>query len=75
MHISRHIPSIRYCNSRVVKFTKFGVFLAEFGSLSVAKGVVGGMNLVHDLAINHLDNVIYVADRENGQVMWVKTVI
>lgn len=57
-----------YCNSRVVKFTKFGVFLAEFGSLSVAKGVVGGMNLVHDLAINHLDNVIYVADRENGQI-------
>ena len=52
----------------MVKFTKYGKYVGECGSYAEEEGVLGGMNLVHDLAINHEDKVIYVADRENGQV-------
>ena len=57
-----------YCNSRVVKFNMKGKFVAEFGKMSEKLGVPGGMNLVHDLTISHTDRIIFVADRENGQV-------
>ncbi|XP_063678709.1 peptidylglycine alpha-amidating monooxygenase-like isoform X2 [Bolinopsis microptera] len=57
-----------YCNSRVVKFNKRGIFVGEFGKESRKKKVPGSMGLVHDLAINHPDRMIYVADRENGQI-------
>ena len=57
-----------YCNSRVVKFTKTGKYVGEFGKFSTKLEVPGGLNLVHDVAINHADRLIYVADRENGQV-------
>ena len=52
----------------MVKFNKKGIFVGEFGKESRKKKVPGGMGLVHDLAINHPDRLIYVADRENGQV-------
>jgi len=57
-----------YCNARVVKFDKDGLYLGSFGHHNTNKGVKGGMFLVHDLTIDHVRQVIYVADRENGQV-------
>ncbi|KAL5252901.1 hypothetical protein ACHWQZ_G015610 [Mnemiopsis leidyi] len=57
-----------YCNSRVVKFNMNGKFVGEFGKMSETLGVPGGLNLLHDLAISHTDRLIFVADRENGQI-------
>ena len=51
-----------------MKFNMKGKFVAEFGKMSEKLGVPGGMNLVHDLTISHSDRLIFVADRENGQV-------
>ncbi|GAX81472.1 hypothetical protein CEUSTIGMA_g8901.t1 [Chlamydomonas eustigma] len=50
-----------YCNSRIVKFSKEGVFLAE---AQVNQGSV-----IHHLLLDECSNLVYVASRENGLVI------
>ena len=51
------------CNSRIVKFTKDGKFIKEFG----AKGSPGELNMPHSLAFDSKGR-LFVADRTNNQV-------
>lgn len=53
-----------------VTITSPGKYVGAYGKQSLKKGVPGGLNLVHDLAISHLNRMVYVADRENGQVVY-----
>jgi len=58
-----------YRNSRVVKFSKEGKYLFEWGK----KGdKPGEFNIPHSLAIDE-NNIIYVADRQNNRVQLFDT--
>jgi sugar lactone lactonase YvrE len=54
-----------YCNNRVVKYDKYGHFLAQVGSKKKGSGV-GEFNLPHAIAVDAKGNV-YVADRTNNR--------
>uniref|UniRef100_A0A0N5A2F7 Peptidylglycine monooxygenase n=1 Tax=Parastrongyloides trichosuri TaxID=131310 RepID=A0A0N5A2F7_PARTI len=61
-----------YCNNRILKFTKDGRFVAEFGigggNDRESYAPLGSFNLPHDITLNEDKNQLYVADRENGRV-------
>uniref|UniRef100_A0AC35TIH0 Peptidylglycine monooxygenase n=1 Tax=Rhabditophanes sp. KR3021 TaxID=114890 RepID=A0AC35TIH0_9BILA len=59
-----------YCNNRVLKFTKDGRYVTEFGQGSAYQNdlTLGSFNLPHDISIDDANSKIYVADRENGRV-------
>ncbi|KAE9546678.1 hypothetical protein FO519_010110, partial [Halicephalobus sp. NKZ332] len=63
-----------YCNNRIVKFTKNGDYVSEFGQSTTAAGrevtklSLGAFNLPHDISLDEEHDRIYVADRENGRV-------
>jgi len=58
-----------YRNSRVVKFSKEGKYLLEWGK----KGdTPGKFNIPHSIAIDE-NNIIYVADRQNNRVQLFDT--
>jgi len=54
-----------YCNNRVVKYDKYGRFLAKIGKRATGTGV-GEFNLPHGLQVDRQGNV-YVADRGNAR--------
>uniref|UniRef100_A0A0K0E1E1 Peptidylglycine monooxygenase n=1 Tax=Strongyloides stercoralis TaxID=6248 RepID=A0A0K0E1E1_STRER len=61
-----------YCNSRVVKFSKDGRYIKEFGTsgrnLYGNYAALGSFQLPHDISIDDENNKLYVSDRENGRV-------
>jgi sugar lactone lactonase YvrE len=54
-----------YCNNRVVKYDKYGKFLAKIGKRQSGKGE-GEFNLPHSIQVDKAGNV-YVADRGNAR--------
>ncbi len=54
-----------YCNNRVVKYDKYGKFLAKIGKRGGGNGV-GEFNLPHAIQVDKAGNV-YVADRGNAR--------
>ncbi|KAI1731404.1 NHL repeat domain-containing protein [Ditylenchus destructor] len=63
-----------YCNNRIMKFTKDGRYVTEWGKGSTygREGAVnmglGYFSLPHDVSLDEKTGHIYVADRENGRV-------
>jgi len=63
-----------YCNNRIVRFSKSGNYISEFGNAPTASEreastlTLGTFNLPHDISLDEDHDRIYVADRENGRV-------
>lgn len=67
-----------YCNSRIMKFSNDGKFIAQWGKPSYTNGAgrefsggnfnLGYFSLPHDISLNEYEQKVYVADRENGRV-------
>lgn len=67
-----------YCNSRVMKFSNDGKFIAQWGHQSYNGGTgrefsggnlnLGFFSLPHDISLNEREGKVYVADRENGRI-------
>ncbi|TKR63370.1 hypothetical protein L596_027210 [Steinernema carpocapsae] len=59
-----------YCNSRVVRFTKDGNYMSEFGSQATPSDrfALGAFALPHDVVMDDDKSELYVTDRENGRV-------
>ena len=55
-----------YCNNRVVKYDKYGKFLAKIGKRAPAATASSQFNLPHGLQVDKAGNV-YVADRGNAR--------
>lgn len=55
-----------YCNSRIMKFDKFGQYLMEWSSDE--EGRPGHFNIPHGLALHEASSLLCVADRENYRV-------
>lgn len=53
-----------YCNARVLEYTSAGKLVREWGKPGTGPGE---FRLVHGITIDK-DNVLYVADRENGRI-------
>jgi streptogramin lyase len=53
-----------YGNSRVVEYTPDGTYVGEWGK---GGNGPGEFRIVHGIAVDH-DDVVYVADRENGRI-------
>jgi len=53
-----------YGNSRVVEYTSDGTYVGEWGTGGDGPGE---FRIVHGIAVDH-DDVVYVADRENGRI-------
>ena len=54
-----------YCNNRVLKYDKYGRFLAKSGGAAPGSGP-GQYNLPHAIQVDH-DGNVYVADRGNNR--------
>jgi sugar lactone lactonase YvrE len=54
-----------YCNNRVVKYDKYGKFIAQVGKRTAGSGL-GEFNLPHAIQVDKAGNV-YVADRGNAR--------
>lgn len=55
-----------YCNARFIEYSADGKKLHEWGSKGTGPGQ---FRLAHDIALS-ADNILYVADRENGRLQW-----
>ncbi len=53
-----------YCNARVLEYTAEGKLVRQWGKPGTGPGE---FKLVHGITIDH-ENVLYVADRENGRI-------
>uniref|UniRef100_A0A0K0FFE0 Peptidylglycine monooxygenase n=1 Tax=Strongyloides venezuelensis TaxID=75913 RepID=A0A0K0FFE0_STRVS len=66
-----------YCNSRILKFSKDGKFLKQFGvegkNGRESYAALGSFNLPHDVSIDDANDILYVTDRENGRVQVFNT--
>ncbi|KAK0429082.1 hypothetical protein QR680_011179 [Steinernema hermaphroditum] len=59
-----------YCNTRVVRFSKDGKYMSEFGTPSTPadRFALGAFALPHDVVIDDESSELYVTDRNNGRV-------
>ncbi|KAF6253795.1 hypothetical protein COO60DRAFT_389579 [Scenedesmus sp. NREL 46B-D3] len=64
-----------YCNSRAVRFLADGTYHSQFqlpeknGTYDIHTNPGGsGMGVVHSVAFDECDGMVYVADKENGRV-------
>ncbi|CAF1189885.1 unnamed protein product, partial [Didymodactylos carnosus] len=63
-----------YCNSRIVKFNKYGEYITEWGTVVNGVHDVDGFplpnqwNIVHSLALNEEQKLLCGADRENYRI-------
>ena len=60
-----------HCFLQIVKFSKNGQFLSEFGQSIVnynRPAPLGQFSLPHDIALDEEGDRLFVADRENGRV-------
>nr|AAD42258.1 alpha-amidating enzyme precursor 1 [Lymnaea stagnalis] len=60
-----------YCNSRVLKFSKDGQLLKAFGQRNLGFSPappVGVFDIPHSITVSEENNLVCVADRENGRV-------
>jgi hypothetical protein len=64
-----------YCNSRAVRFLANGTYHSQFqlpeknGSYDIHNNPGGsGIGVVHSVAFDECDGMVYVADKENGRV-------
>lgn len=62
-----------YCNSRVIKFDKYGYFVKQWGTKSVLRNSdgfppPGTFNFPHGLTLAEDKGKVCVADRENGRI-------
>ncbi|XP_031572438.1 peptidyl-glycine alpha-amidating monooxygenase-like [Actinia tenebrosa] len=58
-----------YCNSRIMKFSSKGKMLAKWSE----KGYLS-LNIPHSLALDEINQRLYIADRENGRIQHVDTI-
>ena len=59
------IVSDGYCNSRAVRFTAAGAYQKEYGG----RAGIGGMSVVHSVAVDECGERLYLADREGKRVV------
>uniref|UniRef100_A0A1I8AP06 Peptidylglycine monooxygenase n=1 Tax=Steinernema glaseri TaxID=37863 RepID=A0A1I8AP06_9BILA len=59
-----------YCNNRVVRFSKDGKYMSEFGQAATRENrfALGAFSLPHDVVIDDDNGQLYVTDRINGRV-------
>jgi hypothetical protein len=64
-----------YCNSRAVRFLANGTYHSQFqlpeknGTYDIHNNPGGsGMGVVHSMAFDECDGMVYIADKENGRV-------
>ena len=61
-----------YCNNRIMKFSKDGKFITQWGHSShyskEGSFGMGYFSLPHDISLDEQTHQVYVADRENGRV-------
>ncbi|KAL0278697.1 UNVERIFIED_CONTAM: hypothetical protein PYX00_000444 [Menopon gallinae] len=61
-----------YCNSRIIKYDKFGKKLLNWGRSSQSPTNEYGLNVPHALALSLDQRLIFVADRENYRTLSYK---
>ncbi|KAJ8670304.1 hypothetical protein QAD02_001563 [Eretmocerus hayati] len=64
-----------YCNSRIIKFNKFGERITQWGrawtypKIKDMKAPINAFNIPHAVALAEEHDYIFIADRENGRVV------